>query len=49
MDEEELSPEPSAITRLLIDWRQGNRAALDQLAPLVYDQLRRMAAGYLRH
>lgn len=36
------------ITRLLRDWREGDRAALDQLMPLVYDELRRLAKRYLR-
>lgn len=37
------------ITRLLADWGSGNQAALDKLLPLVYDELRRMASGYMRH
>ena len=32
------------ITRLLVEWRQGSQAALDALLPLVYDELRRIAA-----
>jgi RNA polymerase sigma factor (TIGR02999 family) len=36
------------ITQLLDDLRAGNREALDALVPLVYDELRRLAAGYLR-
>lgn len=35
-------------TTLLGEWRQGNRAALDELFPLVYDDLRRRAHAYLR-
>jgi RNA polymerase sigma factor (TIGR02999 family) len=35
-------------TTLLGAWRQGNRAALDELFPLVYDELRRRAHAYLR-
>lgn len=35
------------ITRLLVDLRQGNRAALDALTPLVYKELRKLAARYL--
>jgi len=42
-------PSPEAVTRLLIEWKGGNQAALDQLTPLVYDELRRLAAFYLRH
>ncbi len=36
----------SDITRLLLDWSQGDRQALDQLMPLVFDELRRVARGY---
>ena len=32
------------FTHLLIEWRQGSQAALDALLPLVYDELRRIAA-----
>ena len=38
----------SSITVLLVRWREGDRAALDQLLPLVYDELRRLARHYLR-
>jgi RNA polymerase sigma factor (TIGR02999 family) len=38
----------SAVTVLLRDWRRGNREALDQLLPLVYQELKRLARGYLR-
>lgn len=37
------------ITVLLRAWRAGDDAALDQLAPLVYDELRRMARRYMRN
>ena len=36
------------ITRLLSEWNQGNRAALDRLLPLVYDELHRLAGSYMR-
>ena len=36
------------ITALLKAWRHGDAAAFDRLAPLVYDQLRRLARSYLR-
>jgi len=36
------------VTRLLIDWRRGNQAALDELLPLVYNELRRLAQARLR-
>jgi RNA polymerase sigma factor (TIGR02999 family) len=37
------------ITRLLHDWQAGNREALDQLMPLVYDELRTIASRHLAH
>jgi len=36
------------VTQLLVDWKNGNKQALDLLTPLVYDELRRLAEGYLR-
>ena len=36
------------VTRLLLEWKQGNQAAVDLLIPIVYQELRRLAAGYLR-
>lgn len=35
------------VTRLLQDWSEGRRDALDKLLPLVYDELRRLAHSYL--
>jgi len=37
------------ITRLLHDWQSGDREALDRLIPLVYDELRLIAARQLSH
>jgi RNA polymerase sigma-70 factor, ECF subfamily len=37
------------VTALLHAWKGGDRSALDQLVPLVYAELRRMAAAYLRN
>jgi len=39
---------PATITQLLIKWRNGDKAALDELTPLVYTELRRLARYYLR-
>jgi RNA polymerase sigma factor (TIGR02999 family) len=36
------------VTGLLIKWRQGDRAALDALIPLIYRELHGVAAGRLR-
>jgi len=38
---------PSPVTRLLLDWRSGDSKAVDQLVPLVYDELRRLAAAQM--
>jgi len=35
------------VTRLLFEWKNGNQAAVDALTPLIYQELRRLAAGYL--
>ena len=39
---------PDGITQLLIRWNGGDQTALDQLMPLVYSELRRLANNYLR-
>jgi RNA polymerase sigma-70 factor, ECF subfamily len=36
------------VTRLLQNLNDGNRDAVDELVPLVYAELRRLAASYLR-
>lgn len=38
----------SEITKLLEDYTNGNREVLDELLPLVYNELRRLAHSYLR-
>jgi RNA polymerase sigma factor (TIGR02999 family) len=38
---------PGEITLLLQRWSEGESGAVEQLAPLVYDHLRSVAAGYL--
>jgi RNA polymerase sigma factor (TIGR02999 family) len=42
------NPSPHEVTQLLLDWRHGDKAALDKLTPLVYNELRRLANHYLR-
>lgn len=37
-----------AVTELLEGWRSGDDGALEELAPLVYDELRRLAARHMR-
>jgi RNA polymerase sigma factor (TIGR02999 family) len=39
---------PSTVTRLLIEWRQGDESALERLTPIVYAELRRMARRQMR-
>ena len=36
------------LTQLLGDWSRGNAGALQKLAPLVYEELRRLAHHYMR-
>lgn len=40
---------PSEVTRLLERWNEGDRHALDQLVPLLYDRLRALAHQRLRN
>ena len=35
------------VTQLLVAWRGGNKEALNNLFPLVYDELRRLAKYYM--
>jgi RNA polymerase sigma-70 factor (ECF subfamily) len=41
-----MSGEPN-ITQLLVAWGNGDQAAFDQLAPVVHQQLRRLASRYM--
>jgi RNA polymerase sigma factor (TIGR02999 family) len=38
---------PKNFTQLLVAWSAGDQAALDALAPLVHEELHRVAAGYM--
>ena len=38
---------PNEMTQLLLDWSNGDQAAIDKLMPLVYDELRRLAHYYM--
>jgi RNA polymerase sigma-70 factor, ECF subfamily len=49
----EMSPDRSSsdrqlVTRLLQEWGNGNKAALGELMPVVYEQLRKLASRCLR-
>ena len=37
----------SQVTQLLSKWSAGDQSALEELTPLVYDELRRLAHGYM--
>src|ERR1041385_8313164 len=39
---------PESITQLLHQWQEGDKSALDQLTPVVYRELRKIASGQLR-
>jgi RNA polymerase sigma-70 factor, ECF subfamily len=41
-------PDRQQVTMLLREWSGGNKQALDELVPLLYDQLHRMASSCLR-
>lgn len=43
----QLSPTPNEITQLLVAWGNGDETARDQLIPLVYDELHRLAHQYM--
>jgi RNA polymerase sigma factor (TIGR02999 family) len=43
-----MTPAPQEVTRLLIAWSNGDQAALDELLPLVYQELHRLAHRRLR-
>src|SRR5271165_1883625 len=42
-----MAPEKQLVTQLLKEWGEGSKDALDRLMPLVYDQLRTLAARCL--
>lgn len=42
------TPSTHEVTLLLAEWAKGNERALDELTPLVYKELRQLAASYLR-
>src|SRR5262249_36976106 len=38
---------PGDFTQLLISWRNGNKSALDEMTPLLYEELRKLARHFL--
>lgn len=43
-----MTPSTKSITELLIEWRDGNETAINDLMPLVYEEMRRLARFYMR-
>lgn len=43
-----MAPASHNVTQMLRDWGNGDSEALNKLVPIVYDELRRQAARYLR-
>jgi RNA polymerase sigma factor (TIGR02999 family) len=41
------APSPQDVTRLLVAWSRGDQEALEQLVPLVYNELHRLAHRYM--
>jgi len=41
------SPPPADVTRILHEWKDGSREALDRLIPIVYEELRTIASRQL--
>ena len=44
---DEPSVPPHRVTQLLVDWSHGDNAALTELTPLVYEELRRLAHHFM--
>jgi RNA polymerase sigma-70 factor, ECF subfamily len=42
------APSPNEVTQLLLAWSDGDQTALEELTPLVYAELHRLAKGYMR-
>jgi RNA polymerase sigma factor (TIGR02999 family) len=40
-------PQPEGLTQMLVDWGNGDQAALDKLIPFVYDELKSIASRSL--
>jgi RNA polymerase sigma factor (TIGR02999 family) len=40
--------DPSRVTKLLQDWSHGDKQALNELMPVVYQELKKLASSYLR-
>ena len=43
-----MTPSPGEVSQLLVDWGNGDKAALDRLTPLVHEELHRLAHRHMR-
>ena len=43
------NPAPNGVTQLLVNWSNGDKAVLDEMLPLVYQELRRIASLVRHH
>src|ERR1700691_6301492 len=48
MEKKQMLPEQQLVTQLLQQWGSGQKQALDELVPVVYEQLRKLASRCLR-
>lgn len=48
LSQQKATSSSESITQLLARWNEGDESALEQLMPLVYDELHRLACNYLR-
>ena len=44
-----MSSEPDNVTRLLNEWSSGNKQVLEELLPVIFNELRHLAHGFLYH
>ena len=42
-----VDPQKKEVTKLLEAWSEGKSEAIDELMPLVYQELKRMAKNYM--
>ncbi|MBI4468183.1 MAG: sigma-70 family RNA polymerase sigma factor [Acidobacteria bacterium] len=49
MESESIASSPHQVTHLLLAWNQGDSSALEQLIPLVHEELHRLARKYMRN
>lgn len=43
-----MAPSAKPVTQMLIEWSQGRAEVLDELMPMVYQELRRLARRHLQ-